>query len=170
MSFTQRFQWQGQNWKAELLIPNPVHQSVSLDISFPPSFLIVWGLFYPLKTSTCLVTSPQDPWISRQSACQCGWRTLSIPCHLISVPNCSLLDSSPVSPQPQCPFLVPTTNPGCIAVVELSCPPLSPSPTGQINQELSPYWLSLGPVHLCDKGPIQEGWSLQLGHASRRES
>lgn len=101
---------------------------------------------------------------------QCGWRTLSIPCHLILVPNCSLLDSSPVSPQPQCPFLVPTTNPGCIAVVALSCPPLSPSPTGQINQELSPCWLSLGRAHPCAKRPIQEGWSLQLGHASRRES
>lgn len=56
-------------------------------------------------------------------------------------------------------------NLGRIAAFLLGGPPWF-----QINQEPSPCGHSPGPAHPCAQGPIQEGWGLQHGHASRRRS
>lgn len=100
--FTQRLQWQCQNWKPGLLTPNPACHLVSLDISLPPSVLIVWDGLHTLKPSSWLVISSQDLW----AACPTWWedsvyitsprlRTLlhSVSSSLKSLPNSRLPQS-----------------------------------------------------------------------------
>lgn len=137
----------------------------SFSISGRYFILIVWGWFAPLKTSTCLATSPQDTWVTDVVGGLCLYHMSPnlYPC-LLLVRLLIRFSSAPES------FLHSNHEPRLHRCCSAGRSSLAPEPHWSDQPGAISIWLSLGPAHPCAQGPIQEGWGLQHGHASRRKS